>query len=320
MLPEPPSSGSSALAERERDLAPGCQGAELVHLAEELYVLLARVGFALLLVGCALTVLFATLMHGAPGPATAFFVGGALLFGVVGFARPGRTYLLLRSRRSLQVAPGAFGAVAVLLDGPDSPCYWIALALVWITALVSSTPVAIGTAAVTGLAYLAGTILGGQALMSSHDTGVLPTAVGIPAYTLVVRVLIDGFAGLVLGRHRLATPKRPHMPRPRRVPNLAGAATSWRARDPPRAPQSAPRSASQLTARQLEVSLLLRDGLRQTEIAVCLGISVRQVERLVGAARERAGAGTTSELVALLTTGALANSPGRRPAVTHLSS
>lgn len=312
MLPEAPSSGSSALAERERDLSPGCLGAELVHLAEELYVLLARVGFALLLVGCTLTVLFATLMHGAPGPATAFFVSGALLFGVAGFARPGRSYLLLRSRLSLQVAPGAFGAVAVLLDGPDSPCYWIALALVWITALVSSTPVAIGTAAVTGLAYLAGTILGGQALMSSQDSGVLPTAVGIPAYTLVVRVLIDGFAGLVLGRHRLATPKRPHTSRPRRVPNLAGAATSWRARDPPPrpAPQSAPRSASQLTARQLEVALLLRDGLRQTEIAVCLGISLRQVERLVGAARERAGAGTTSELVALLATGALANSPG----------
>lgn len=278
-----------------------------MHLAEALYVLLARVGFALLLVGCALTLWFATLMHGTPEPATALFVGGALLFGVAGSLRPGDSYLLLRSRRSLQVAPAAFGATAVLLDGPDSPCYWIAVALVWITALVSSTSLAVGAATVTGLAYLAGTVLGGQALMDSQDSGVLPTAVGIPAYTIVVRVLIDGFAGLVLGRHRLALAGQ-HTPRPRRVPNLAGPASTWRAREPRPASRGAPRAASRLTSRQLEVALLLRDGLRQTEIAVCLGISVRQVERLLGAARQRAGAGTTSELVALLAAGALGSS------------
>ena len=63
-----------------------------------------------------------------------------------------------------------------------------------------------------------------------------------------------------------------------------------------------------MTARQLQVTLLLRDGLRQTEIASCLGISVRQVERLLGAARERVGAITTNELVAMLASGALTRS------------
>jgi len=45
---------------------------------------------------------------------------------------------------------------------------------------------------------------------------------------------------------------------------------------------------------------LARDGLRQTEIAACLGISTRQVERLLSEARTRSGAATTSQLVAML--------------------
>jgi DNA-binding CsgD family transcriptional regulator len=55
-----------------------------------------------------------------------------------------------------------------------------------------------------------------------------------------------------------------------------------------------------LTARQLEVVVLLRDGLRQDEIARCLSISPRQVERLVADARARVKATTTAALVAML--------------------
>jgi len=312
-LLEPPASGSSALIRREQVLAPARLGAELVHLAEELYVRLARVGFAILLVGCVLAVLFATLEHGAPCPATALFVGCAALLGVAGFARTARVYLLLRSRRSLQVAPAVLGAVAVLLDGPDSPCWWIALPLLWIVAAVSSTSIAVGAAAVTAVAFLAGTALGGQPLLGPHDIGVLPAAVGLPAYTLIGRVLVDGFAGLVLGRHRLFVEDQ-QRPRPLRVTNLAPSAGAAAAPgSSPRAARRAPRPTSRLTARQLEVTLLLHDGLRQTEIAACLGISVRQVERLLGAARERVGVATTSQLVAMLAGGTLASSGSQPP-------
>jgi DNA-binding CsgD family transcriptional regulator len=280
-----------------------------VHLAEEFYVRIIRVGFAIVLVGCGLTLWFATLEHGSPGPTTALFVAGAALFAVAGLARPARVYLLLRSRRSLQVAPAALGAIAVLLDGPDSECWWIALPLLWIVATVSSTWLAVGAAAVTGLALLAGTILAGQALLGPQDTGVLPTAVGLPAYTLIGRVLVDGFAGLVLGGRRLIVAEQQQMPCLLKVPNLAAStAASTTHQAPPSAAQRTPRPASRLTARQLQVTLLLRDGLRQTEIAACLGISLRQVERLLGAARERVGATTTSELVAMLASGALAHS------------
>lgn len=297
---------SSALAVSEQAPPPARLGAELVHLVEQLYVRLVRVGFAILLAGCGLTLLFATLEHGAPSLATASFVAGAAALALAGVARPGGVYLLLRSRRSFQLAPGAFGAVAVLVDGPDSPCWWIALPLLWIVAAVSSTSLAVGAAVATALAFVLGTVLGGQPLLGPDDTGVLPAVVGLPVYTLVGRVLIDGFAGLVLERHRHGVTEFRRHPDPMNVPNLAVAAAASTARDTPQpAPRRARRSGSRLTARQLEVTLLLCDGLRQTEIAECLGISVRQVERLVGAARERVGAATTGELVAMLASGSL---------------
>jgi DNA-binding CsgD family transcriptional regulator len=57
---------------------------------------------------------------------------------------------------------------------------------------------------------------------------------------------------------------------------------------------------SRLTVRQLEVALLARDGLLQAEIAEALAISVTQVERHLRQARERVGAATVGELLAVL--------------------
>ena len=53
---------------------------------------------------------------------------------------------------------------------------------------------------ITGLAFLAGTIMAGEPLIGAHDSGVLPAAVGLPAYTLIGHMLIDGFVGLGVGR------------------------------------------------------------------------------------------------------------------------
>ena len=213
----------------------------------------------------------------------------------------------MRSHTALQLAPAALGALAVLVDGPESECWWFALPLLWVVATLSSTPLAFAAAVATAAAFVTGTLLGGQALATAGDLGALPATFALLAYTLLGRVLVDGFAGLVLGRHRLAGSSAP--PPPVRVPAFACAPA---AASPPPATSSTsgparrrPRPASRLTARQLEVTLLLRDGLRQTEIAACLGISVRQVERLLLAARERVDAATTTQLVAMLAAGTL---------------
>jgi len=311
-LPDLIRTRSPAPAEQALTLTRDRTGAELVHLAEALWVRIIRVGFAILIVGCALALVLGTLARGSPSVATSLFVGVAAVFGFAGLMRSHSAYLRLRSRCALQIAPAAFAALAVLLDGPDSPCWWIALPLLWIGAAVCSTmSLAIGSAAVTGVAFLAGTLLGGEALIGRQDAGVLPAAVGLTVYTLLACVLIDGFAGLVLGRRGRGRPARQPTQGPVRLTNLAArmAPATKPARAQP-ATQRDLRSPSRLTARQLEVTLLLHDGLQQNEIAASLGISLRQVERLVAAARERCGAATTSHLVAMLAGGAL---EGERP-------
>ena len=279
---ELPAARSLALADCQPDLRPARRGAELVHLAEELYVRIFAVACVILLAGCALALGFATLDRGAPAATTVLFVAAAAAFAIAGLARPHDVYLRLRSRAALQLTPAALGTLAVLLDGPESECWWIALPLLWIVATLSCTRLAFGAAAATAIAFVA-----------------------LPTYTLVGRVLIDGFARLVLADHHLTLEQQ--MRPPLRVVNLATSPPPASA--PPTAPAAAAprrrRPASRLTARQLEVTLLLRDGLRQTEIAACLGISARQVERHLAAARQRVHAATTTQLVAMLANGAL---------------
>ena len=299
----------AAHPEPERVHPPAPRGAELVHLAEELHVRIFLVACRLLAAGDVLALVFATLGRGAPQPGTIAFVATAAAFAGAGIARPREVYRRLRSHAALQLAPAAFGALAVFLDGPGSECWWFALPLLWVVATVSSTPLTIAAAIVTGGAWVAGTALGGQPLATASHLGVLPATLSFPAYALIARVLVEGFVGLVLGRHRLACELRDRGHRPVRVrgfadPTAAGSRTPIVPAPATTTPQRA-RPASRLTARQLEVALLLRDGLRQKEIAACLGISVRQVERLLLAARELVGAATTTQLVAMLASGAL---------------
>lgn len=54
-----------------------------------------------------------------------------------------------------------------------------------------------------------------------------------------------------------------------------------------------------LTPRQLQAVLLASQGLRHVEIAACLGVTVRQVARLLSQARLRNGCATTGELIAI---------------------
>ena len=200
---ELPAARSLAHADCQPDLRPARRGAELVHLAEELYVRIFAVACVILLAGCALALGFATLDRGTPATTTVLFVAAAAAFAVAGLARPHDVYLRLRSRDALQLTPAALGTLAVLFDGPESECWWIALPLLWIVATLSCTRLAFGAAAATAIAFVAGTILAGQALIGPGDLGIVPATVALPTYTLVSRVLIDGFARLVLTDHHL---------------------------------------------------------------------------------------------------------------------
>ena len=300
--------------EREPHRLAVRRGAELVHLAEEFYVRIFAVACVILIAGCGLALWFATLDRGVPRATTLLFVATAAVCAVAALARPRSSYRRLRSRRALQLSPAALGALAVLVDGPESECWWIALPLLWLVATLSSTGLTIGAAIVTAAAFVAGTVLGEQPLIGAGDLGVLPATIALPTYSLVGVILINAFVRLVLeGRHSPPETEQQPLP-PRRVTNLATPRAARTA--PSTALTTAPRwqpARSRLTARQLEITLLLRDGLRQTEIADCLGITARQVERHIAAARQRVHASTTTHLVAMLASGALTH---HRPAST----
>jgi DNA-binding CsgD family transcriptional regulator len=285
-------------------------GAELVHLTEELYMRLFRLVLLLTLVGCGLSVWFGGLSgSGQPSALTLAFATLGVAFVAVGFWRSTRVYCWLRFNRWRQLSPAVIAVAAVALNGPDSPSWWVALPLLWVIADVSSTSLALLASTVTAGAYVAGTVLGGEALIHHGDAGILAAAVALVVNTMIGRLIAEVFARFVLHLHRLAQEPANDPEPARRVPNLTGPAPpAPTKRVVPPAAASAQRALS-LTARQLEVALLARDGLLQSEIAACLGISRRQVERLLGDARERTGAATTSQLVAMLVRSRLAPDP-----------
>lgn len=291
-------------------------GAELVHLAEQLYVNFLTLVLVLMLVGCALSVTLGSINSpGSPGVLTLLFAGLGGAFCAFGLWRPGRVYCWLRHSPVRQATPAAVAAVALVINGPDSASWWVALPLLWIVAVVGSTRLLFAGALVAGGAYLAGTSLAGQPLIEHGDTGILAAGIGLPVNAIVGRFASEVFARFVLRLHQLERDLVERVEPPIPVANLAApspvqpppVATG----NPAEAGRRADRAAAlNLTARQLEVVLLARDGLRQSEIAACLGISTRQVERLIGDAKRRSGAHTLSQLVAMLVSARVAPDGG----------
>jgi DNA-binding CsgD family transcriptional regulator len=308
------------------------RAAELVVLAEELYLRLFILALVLVLV-CALVSIWFAAGSTAPLAVTLPFSIGAAVFAVSGLRRPRRVYAWLRYSTWHQLAPAVLGAIAMVPTGPDSPLWWPALGLVILLTAISSMWLSLLGAVLSAAGYVAGTVIGGAAIIRGGEAGILAGAVGFVAYTLVGCFVCDAFARFVLGfeRHERHDAGRAE---PRRVPSVvlgdppdgpvqpAPPVASAEPAPPaasvePGAPVAAPPSAvhrtpnarpagearSPLTPRQLEVALLIRDGLNQSEAAAGLGISRRQVERLLGEARARAGASTTSHLVAMLVAG-----------------
>jgi DNA-binding CsgD family transcriptional regulator len=129
---------------------------------------------------------------------------------------------------------------------------------------------------------------------------------GLPLWTATAGGLVEWLARFILRVNRSTMTGTPVPPDPSSA-DTGGIARSPRpagGTPPPPEAASAARShreaarAAGLTARQLEVIVLLRDGLRYDEVAAVLGISVRQVQRHVAGARDRLHAGTTAEVVA----------------------
>ena len=284
------------------------RGADLVHLAEDLGLRLFKLTLALV---CIASVVMIPLGYSDSrehvGVLSYLFVAGALLAAAAALRNPRPLYRWLRYNRARALAPAALGAVLVLADAPYSPSWWIAMGLMFVVAAVSSASVTVAGSVLVAAAFVGGTLMRGSPLVPASDTGYLAEAVALVINPLVARAVAETFTRFILRLHQLERDLADAPQKPLRVDAVRDeplrSVTASHAKRRGRHRRS---PTTRLTARQLEAALLLRDGLRHGEIALCLDISPRQVERLVEQARGRVGAATTSELVAMLVDGRVA--------------
>lgn len=277
-------------------------GADLVELVERLYLRLFGISLGLVVGASGLSVIFAVLQptnwhRGATAGAAAASAAAAFIV-LRGGAGP---YFWLRRQAWGPILPGALGGLTLLLGGPGGALWFVALAGIGVTSVLASPRQTMAVAVCGTGCYILGTVLPGGSLVSAHDPSRLAAAGGLALDGLLCLAVVDSLARFVLRLYRFELEASGWHPRPVFVGDVGGSAR----RPEQRVVRLLPRGSSRLTARQLEVVVLLRDGLRQDEIAVCLSISARQVERLVAEARRRVDAKTTAELVASLVRGGL---------------
>ena len=281
-------------------------GADLVELVERLYMRLFTVALWLVVGGTVLSVVYARLQpQDWHGGSTAAIAAGCATAALLSIRGDPRAYLWLRGRRWRAGLPGLLGGAILVLGGPGGPLWFVALAAVALTAVLAAPGQTIIVALLASGCYVLGTVFSGASLVPHHDAGRLSAAGGLTLDGLLCIGVVEMLARFVLRLHRLELEASGWPPAPIQLGDIGGSTSP-----PRRRPQVAlPRGTSRLTARQLEAVVLLRDGLRQEEIAACMSISSRQVERLVAQARRRADARTTAELVALLVRGGLVPPP-----------
>lgn len=278
-------------------------GADLVELGERLYTRLFGVALAMVLGGVVISIGLSL-----ADPATRGEVPRACLLAVplsivvvLALRSLAVAYRLLRSNAWTQLIPAAIGALLSFTDA--NPPFWFAsmAAILVTTVLAGSVRVTMLAGAANIACYAADLALHAESLTPQDDL-TYPTAMaGFFTNGLLAAAFIGWLARFVLTLHRFqADAYQPQSPmRVHARPSARGGAAASRP-GPQTAPTVKRRHGHALTARQLEVALLVRDGLHYAEIAACLAISRGQVENLIGQAKRRVGAKTTSELIAML--------------------
>jgi DNA-binding CsgD family transcriptional regulator len=306
---------TGTLAPRAAHPPPGPvfrSGAELVALSERFYggVFVGAVGFVGL-AALATLVLFPARNFPAGAPVTPAFAATALILvaSVLAVWRARAVYRTLRRWPQLQL--GLVAVAAALIANPEltSGLWWPSCAILMALALV----VPLRRTLVYCLLVL-GTNLAGHLVARDLDdippVDIIGLWIGFPLWLMAVAVVTDRLSSYILLLNAPPAAEAPREP-PRRVdasssPEPPGEPAAQAAEvvlapageepAPPEAPAPATR---RLTARQLQVVALLADGLRHREVAACLSISERQVQRHVAEAVARLGLRNAYELAAV---------------------
>ncbi len=307
--PNPKQSAVGA-ARRDSDLVPS--GAAFVGLSERFYarVFVGAVGFVGLAALAAL-VLLPVVQFEAGAPVAAAAVATALIVASTPLAlwRSRTLYCALRSRPALQLAFVLVAALLVADPRLSSELWWPSCAILMALAIVAPL-----SQTLTYCALVLGTNLAGHVASADLDetpaVEIIGLWIGYPLWVALVAIVTDRLVAYLM-RLNVPTPPGRHMP-PRSVrasaaapPAAGGAGSSNPATAVARShvertvAATGERKTDGLTARQLQVVALLADGLRHREIAACLSISERQVQRHVAEAIARLGLQTAYELTAI---------------------
>jgi DNA-binding CsgD family transcriptional regulator len=309
-----PDRARPSLARRPRgDLV--ASGAELVALSERFYggAFVGAIGFVGLAALTALVLLPAR--EFAPGTpvAGAFAATGLVAVAAVPAAwRAREVYCALRRRPQLQLALVVVAAALIAYPTMSSGLWWPSCAILMALALVASLRRALAYCLLVLAANLAGHLAAGD-LGDTHAVDIIGLWIGYPLWIVAVATVADRLVAQVL---RLNAPPPPDAAReqPRRVPAWSPgppgapaapaadvAVTTAAGAGPPPAAEDERRDVTtrRLTARQLQVVALLADGLRQREVASCLSISERQVQRHIADSVSRLGLRNAYELAAV---------------------
>jgi DNA-binding CsgD family transcriptional regulator len=286
-------------------------GAELVALSERFYggVFAGAVVFVGLAALAALVVMPARDFR-AGAPVALAFAATALIAAGAAFAawRAGAVYRGLRRRPQLQLALVVVAGALIASPALTSQLWWPSCAILMALALV----VPVRRALLYCLLVL-GTNLAGHLVAADfddiHPVDIIGLWIGIPLWIMVVAIVTDRLSAFILRldvtpplaetrrEHPCPVPVSTSEPSPSPAPASAVEVVPAPGAEQPEADPPATPS-ERLTARQLQVVALLADGLRHREVAACLSISERQVQRHVAEAVARLGLRNAYELAA----------------------
>lgn len=285
-------------------------GAELVELSERFYrgLFVGGVVFVGMAALASLAMLPWRESVDTAGPPITVIVT-ALIAALTPLAvwRAAALYRILRRTQELELLIVVVSAVLAAYP-LRSELWWPSCALIILLAILAPLRRALAYCLVVLLTNLAAHTIAGD-LAETPAVAILGLWIGYPFWAATFSIISERFAAHVL---QLATSSSPAATEPVRVtawvPSDPGASeTNTQNEDTMAAPAAASGDVmSRLTARQLQVTALLVDGLRYREVAACLSITEHQIQRHVANAIARAGVRNANELIAIAVSEGLA--------------
>jgi DNA-binding NarL/FixJ family response regulator len=297
-------------------------GRELAFLAERFY----QGVFAMSAAAAAALAVLVGVLYVPVEPAHLRLVTGgaaavdALLAGLV-FRHRGRIYSRLRtSPAGLLMIASVAGLVLGASHPRTGPLAFPSSVMLGLSAATANLRWTIGCAGILGIAQLVGDQVWGDPIVRLTNgiaANQIIAAVSYLAWALVAAVAVDRLARFVLRLNRAVAFHLGEAPL--RVASKMGAepAAEYPAPLSLRLPGGEERAepdirsdvSRRLTSRQLQVAVLLRDGLRYEQIARALAITERTVSRHAADASTRLGVANVRELVAVLVAAAVVPTP-----------